>query len=836
MKPSTYVRWMLRDSRGARGRMVYFTICLAVGVAAVVGTAALADGIDRGFDQESRAILGADLTVDAKRPLPAELDAALTTIDGLERSDTVETMSMVLVPGTKARSRLTRVFAVRGSYPLYGEIVTEPRGGLEAHLGPDTVVVEIDLLTALGIAVGDSVRVGTQMLRVAATATGGPQQTGFTSFLAPRLYVSQEAFARTGLLGFGSRVQYRALLRLPGPPTRERIDRLVERLEAAVPDAAYLDFDPYHQIGRGRRWIQRMEGFVGLAALLSLVIGGIGVALIVRAWIAGRTRAMAVMRALGVTPTQILVLSLGHTLLLALAGSAVGAVLGCLLPVAVRTWAPSLLPVEIVSVIPVGAVLRGVGLGVGLSLAFALPALSAIWRVSPARVLRSDADPLPPQRLVQVASAVFLVGAVFAAAVVQADQTRHAVWFTGGFVLLIGLLYLAARGLLAFARRVPRRRLSPYLVHGITALARPGAGTVGAVVALGLGTMVITGIALVETRLREAILANLPSTAPSVFLIDIQPAQREAVRAELEEVGAREIDEVPVVMARIAAIDGTSVAEIAQEEGRGGWSLTREQRLTWRKELTPDNEITAGALWSDPERKELSIEAGFAKRLGVDVGSRIEFDVQGVSVTLHVTSLRTVEWQSLSLNFFLVAEPGALQGAPALYLTSALVPEAQEQVLQDQLAAAVPNVTVLRVRAVLDQVMALLERIALGLRILGAFTVLAGLAILAGSVSASVLHRRREVALLKSLGVTRGGVVRLFLTEYGLCGALAGLVGGGGALLLAWTWLEHIADLDVSLPWLALPTAMLGTAILTAVCGLAANYRALRVRPREVLR
>lgn len=836
MKLSTYVRWMLRDSRGARGRMVYFTICLAVGVAAVVGTAALADGLDRGFDLESRAILGADLTIDAKRPLPAELDEALARVEGLERTDSIEAMSMVLVPGVQSRSRLARIFAVRGSYPLYGEIVTDPAGGLSAHLAPDTVVVEQDLLSTLGIAVGDTVRVGTQELRVAATATGGPQQTGFTSFLAPRLYLSNAAFQRTGLLGFGSRVQYRALVRLPGPPSRETIDGLVERLEATVPDAAYLDFDPHHQIGRGRRWIQRMEGFVGLAALLSLVIGGIGVALIVRAWIAGRTRAMAVMRALGVTPKQILVLSLGHTLLLALAGSLVGAVLGCLLPLAVRTWAPSLLPVEIVSVIPVGAVLRGVGLGVGLSLAFALPALSAIWRVSPARVLRSDADPLPPHRLVQWASGAFLVAAVFAAAWVQADQTKHAVWFTGGFVVLIGVLYLAARALLAFARRIPRRRLSPYLVHGITALARPGAGTVGAVVALGLGTMVITAIGLVETRLRDAILANLPRTAPSVFLLDINPAQRDAVRAELADVGADEIDEVPVVMARIASIDGKSVAEISQEEGRGGWSLTREQRLTWREELTPDNEITAGALWSDPERKELSIEAGFAKRLGVDVGSRIEFDVQGVPITLHVTSLRTVEWQSLSLNFFLVAEPGALQGAPALYLTSARVPPAQEQVLQDGLAAAVPNVTVLRVRAVLDQIMALLERIALGLRILGAFTVLAGLAILAGSVSASVLHRRREVALLKTLGVTRGGVLRLFLTEYGLCGALAGLVGGGGALLLAWTWLEHIAEIEVSLPWLAMPIAMGATAVLTAVCGLAANFRAFRARPREVLR
>ncbi len=834
MSLATYLRWLVRESRGARGRMLYFTICLAIGVAAVVGTAALAEGIHRGFDEQSREILGADFTVDARRPLPPELDVALAAVPGLVRSDTVETMTMVSTADPEPRSRLAQLFVVRGTYPLYGDLGTAPAGGLAALLDDESVVVEPDLLAALGLEVGASLRIGTRTLRVAGTASGGPQSMGFQSFLAPRLYMTRAAFDAAGLLAKGSRVRFRVLCALPGMPARVEVERVMDGVEAAVPDAPYLDFDAHHQLGRSRRWVERMEGFVGLVALLSLIIGGIGVALIVRTWLAERTRSTAVMRCLGVTPRQILILSLAHVGLLALVGSLVGAAIGCALPHLVRAWAPDLLPVDLVAVVPWGAILRGVGLGVGLAVVFALPALTAIWRVAPARVLRADAEPLPPPRGVALASGLLLGVGVFLSAWVQAEQTIHAVWFTGGFVALALLLYLAARGLIGLARRVPRRALPPQLVHGITALTRPGAGTKGGIVALGLGTMVVTAVALVETRLQDAILAGVPRKAPSVFLVDIQPEQRDGVAATLAEAGATAVDQVPVVMGRIASIDGRSIAELAAE--RGNWSLTREQRITWRQDLPEDNEIIAGALWSDPARQEVSIEERFARRIGVEVGSQITFDIQGVPITLHVTTIRSVEWQSLSLNFFLVAEPGALDGAPALYLASAQVPTDAEDALQDRLGASFGNVTVLRVRAMLDQVLALLERIAWGLRLLGALTVLAGLAMLAGAVSASVLHRAREVALLKTLGVTRRGVTTLLFTEYALGGAVAGLIGAGGAMLLAWGWLEVVAEIDVDLPWIVVPLAALGIALLAAACGVLANLRALRVRPVAVLR
>jgi len=840
VKLATHLRWMVRESRGARGRLLYFAACLAVGVAAIVGTEALAESVDRGYRAQSRELFGADFTVDARRPLPDELDIALAGVEGLERSDSLETLTLVAAPGAEGgvgTSRLAEVFAVKGRYPLYGEVETDPPGGLARHLAPDAVVAARDLLASLGLEPGDELRVGGRLFRIAAAAKKGPGQLGFFSLVGPRVYLARDAFDGTGLLPLGTRTRHRALCALPGEVSRERLEALIRSLEASLEDAAYLDFDTHFEAApTDRRSGRRVEGFFGLVALLSLVVGGIGVAQIVRAWIAARTPAIAVMRCIGFRPAQILGHFLGHAALLALAGSAVGALAGCALPSLVRGWAPDLVPEGAALLFPTGAVLRGIGLGVGLAAAFALPPLTAIWRVPPARVLRADAAPLPPNRVV-AASAVALLGlGVFGAAWVQSGEAAVAAWFLAGFAVLVGALLLGARLLIRVAVRLPRAHLSPYLVHGVSALARPGAGTTGAVVALGLGTMVVVGTWLVETRLRDGILAQVPDDAPNVFLVDVRAGQRDGVREELARAGARGIDEVPVVMARIEAIDGRPVAELAEESERGGRALTREQRLTWREELTADNRIVAGALWSDPERFEVSVEEDYARRLGVGPGSVIEFDVQGTTVMLHVTSLRSVQWRSLAMNFFFVAEPGSIEQAPALWLASARVAPEAARALQDRLAAGHPGVTVLRVGPILEQVLAFLRRIAAGIRLLGSFTVLAGLAILAGAVSATALRRGGEVALLKTLGVTRAGAGALLFLEYGLCGALAGAVGAAGALLLAWAYFAFVGELEVSLPLLALPAAALGCGLLAALCGVAASARALAVRPNEALR
>jgi putative ABC transport system permease protein len=244
----------------------------------------------------------------------------------------------------------------------------------------------------------------------------------------------------------------------------------------------------------------------------------------------------------------------------------------------------------------------------------------------------------------------------------------------------------------------------------------------------------------------------------------------------------------------------------------------------------------AGELWSDPERLELSLEEDFAADIGAGLGARIVFDLQGVPIELVVTSLRSVEWESFGINFFLVAEPGAFDAAPHSLLAAANVAPEAEQRVQDRVSATLSNVTVIRVRAILEKVRRVLERSGLAVQVLGGFTALVGLVLLAGVASLGALRRAREAALWKVLGLTRSGVARLFALEFALLGLVGAFLGALGACTLAWAFFEHVLELDASVPWWTAPLAGLVGSILAAVCGLAGCARALQIRPIESLR
>jgi putative ABC transport system permease protein len=345
---------------------------------------------------------------------------------------------------------------------------------------------------------------------------------------------------------------------------------------------------------------------------------------------------------------------------------------------------------------------------------------------------------------------------------------------------------------------------------------------------------------LVQDRLSAQLEADLPDKAPTVFLVDIQPDQWQGVEARLRSAGAENLDSVEVVMGRLSSINAVPVAQLAEQETDRAsdrrWVLTREQRLTSMATLPEDNVIIDGALWADPERDEVSIEADFARDLGVVVGDTVVFDVQGVPVELLVSSIRTVEWESFAINFFLVVEPGVLDDAPRFRLAAARLDSAAELPLQDELARAFPNVTMLRVREVLDKVVDILEQLGNGIRFLGGFSVLAGIAILAGAVSAGAVHRGRQVALFKTLGMTRAQVVKVFSVEYALIGLVAGVLGTIGAGVMAWAVVSYGFEIEwVWRPAIGL-TALVTTVALSVVAGLAASARALAVRPLAVLR
>jgi putative ABC transport system permease protein len=838
---------MARETRGASGKILFFTLCLALGVAAIVAVAGLSNGIDRGLRKDARQLLAADLALRADKAIPEAVthavDALVAKQLGARATSLRELATIVAIPGTAGApgtSALVLLKAVGDGYPFYGAVATDPPLPLSSLLDPDGVLVAPELWDKLHLALGSTLRIGGKDFFVRGRVLSEPDKINVSLTLGPRVMLSLAGFTRTGLEAFGSRVDRVILVKLGSGANADDTEAAAKTLRASIPETSGVRLQTYADAQPALRdGLKRVSRFLGLVALVSLILGGIGVAQTVRAWLGSRFDAIAVLKCLGVRPREIVALYAAETALLGLAGSLIGiAMATAILAIAPRFLA-GLLPAVSIDAWQPGAMLRGLALGTGVAMLFSVAPLSALRLVPPLRVLRRDAEPLAPGLFARVTVVVALVAGVFGAAYVQSGSPKIAAGFAAGMIAAAAVLAGAARLLTRVVARIARERVRVVFRHGLSALARPGAGTLPAVTSLGLGVLVVVAVALVDRGLTSRLRADLPRNAPNVFLVDMQTSQWPRVRRVLEDAGATEIRGVPIVNARLVSIDGVAAAELAKQgadEGRRKWILTREQNLTYFDELPKDNVVVEGTLWNDPAHPEISIEQDFAKDMGARIGSKLVYDVQGVPFELTVTSLRTVDWKSFGINFFLLVEPGVLDRAPQMRVAAARLASGREQALQDRLAAEVPNVTMLKVREIVEKVATLLERLGVGIRLLSAFAITAGIAILGGAVSASASRRGREVALLKTLGATRRGVVTIFAVEFALIGFVSGIVGTVGGAVLAWVVLTR--GMEIAWTWrpLVLAGAPLLTVALSVLAGIAASAGALRRRPIEVLR
>lgn len=861
MKLVQYLRLSIRESRRSRGRILLFMACIAVGVAAIVVVAGLSASVNDGVRSEGRRLMAADVAVEGRRPLPANLDEVIAGFETtakyppgtIRRADLREFVSVVVKPGANV-TQLAELKSVQGGYPFYGKLRLDPDKPLSELISPQTVVVAQELLAKLNMKVGDELTVGGAAFRIAGTVLEEPDKVGISFTLGPRVFLSPEGLSRTALLDRGARVEYRALFKLPEGATAEDATRLERHIAAALPgDEAYRVRSFLEAQPALRRSFSRMGRYLGLVGLLSLLVGGVGVAQVARAWLASRMDSIAILRCVGVRPAEVVVLYFAQVLAMALVASAAGAAIGTGLQWAVPRMLGGMLPEELINPWQPAAVLRGMVLGLVVAMVFTLPLLIGLRGVPPVRVLRRDAEPVRPWWVAQVLGFAFVIGGIWAAASWQAESMFYGGVFVGGLIAVVVVLALIATGLSRLTRLLPRDTGGLWLRHGLTHLARPGAASVGAIVALGLGVTFIYATRVVERHLSEQLRAELPADAPTTFFLDVQPDQWAGIEALLRKEGATGIDSRPIVTARFAAVNGATVRELADRpasesvrtDDRGGdgparprrWVLTREQRVTYGSELPRGNRVTAGAFPSPTTgRNSISIEEGFARDLGVTVGSTLTLDVQGVPVEMTVTSLRTVDWRTFGINFFLFAEPGPLNDAPQTRVAVARLPTGDLPRVQAEVVRAFPNVTVIHIKDVMDKVLAILENLGIAVKALGAFTVIAGVVVLGGTVAATQARRSKEVALLKTVGMTRRDVTAVYAIEYALTGTVAAAVGIGAGGLLAWSVITKLMELPWSPSFWETAAALVLTVLLAVGAGLVASARALRTRPIEVLR
>ncbi|MGH7355749.1 MAG: ABC transporter permease, partial [Candidatus Rokuibacteriota bacterium] len=738
------------------------------------------------------------------------------------------------------RTLLVELKAVGPAYPLYGALATSPPSALGALLTGDAVVVGHELLDRLDLSVGGGLAIGARTFTIAGVVDKEPDRSASLMTLGPRVMMSPESLEGTGLVVHGSRVRYRTLLRLPGElaPKAAR-DELARRISS--PEVRVSGFDEA-QPGL-RKFFTQLTVYLGLVGLASLLVGGIGVASSVTTFMQREQPTIAILKALGAESRALVWAYLVETQAVALAASVTGAVLGTVLQPALIRVLGGLVPFALEARPEPWTALRGVALGLLATLLCALwPVLSA-RSVRPSMLLRSVVEPVPGGGRRPWLTGAVVGGGLAALTLWQAGSVKVGLIFVVAAVASLAALTLLARGLGGVARRLPRPR-SPAWRHGLAALGRPGGHTARVVVSLGVGVMLLVAVALLEASLGREVDHETKREAPSFFFVDVQADQRDAFARLVAPVTGGAPPLTPIVRARLAAIDGVPVTRqmIERREARGEervWYLTREYVLTWSGEPPAQNRLARGRWWTTAEaamRPRVSVEDVAARVLGVDVGSRLTFEIQGVSIEAEVMSLRTVDWQSLSMNFFMILSPGALEGAPATYIATARVPPAAERGLQDAVVGAFPNVTVVPVRDILERVGIVLGEIAVAIRLIALFTLGAGLVVLAGALAATRYQRLYESVVFRTLGATRALVARAFAVEYACLGVTAGLGGTALAALLAWIVLRFVLETPWSLEPGALAAGVLASVVLAVGVGLGTTFRLLGVKPLAVMR
>ena len=877
-----------RELRSAWRHFVYFLACIALGVGAVVGVSLFSVNVEQAVLKEARGLLGGDLEVRVSRPLGTSGTDLLRGLEsrGVHRTKVSELVAMASIGqpspgGTAATSQLVELKAVEPSYPLYGVLKLDRDQPLAELLRRDAegcpdlclgAVVQQALLIRLGLGIGDRIKIGQASFQIRGVIYTEPDRMANMFSLGPRVLISQEGLAAADLIKPGSRLRERHLLALPESlPPSPLVSELRGQLsgdDARV--SSYRDAQP-----QLKQFLDQLKRYLGLVGLTALFVGGIGVALSVQAFVREKLQSIAILKALGADSSTIIRSYLSQAVGLGFVGSVVGVGIGIVLQRVLPQALSTLLATDLLQQIQFSAVLsaaalgpliKGLGLGILTTLLFSLWPLLTIRDIKPAAIFRREIDaeegtgmadhPTLRQRAasllagdpLRTATAAGIGLGLAGLSIWQAGSLTIGGLFIAGLFVAVVALVLSAQVLLLGIRALPAPR-ALFLRQALGNIQRPGGQTLGVMVSIGVGVMVILAIALLERALVRQVSDNRPADSPTFFFIDIQPDQAPAFMDLMHRrTGDIATELTPLVRARLLSVNGRKVQvapeaeerpEQNREEKRKSWYASRDYVLTFLDRLPKDNVIVKGVWWK-PEQKfarpQVSMEEEAAKGLDVDVGSVIELNIQGVPIEAEVSSIRKVEWGNFSTNFYMIFSPGSLDGAPMTYVATAHVAPDDEVALQSAVVAAFPNVTAINIGEVLSAFARVLDRLSLAIRTVALFCLVAGALVMAAALAATRYRRLYEAVILKALGATRALIARSFAAEYALLGCVAGVIGILLASAFSWAILRFVLELPWSLEPSLLALGFASTVLLTLLVGFLSTFRILGQPPLSALR
>ena len=776
------IAWRQLRSQWAAGEVRVLVLALVLAVAATTSVGFFTGRIESALVRQGGMLLGGDVMVGAAHALP-EAYAEEARSRKLQVTRTMEFPSMVM---HGELSHLAEIKAVESGFPLRGELTILPRkadpaamltGGEAAHGVPEpgTVWVEPRLATQLGVNVGDQVEVGESSLRIAAILQREPSRGGNMFNIAPRLMMNSADVAASGLVQFGSRVRYQLLL--AGDGVEDYADWLKPQLAPGERVQDVADARP-----EMRSALEKAQQFLGLAAMVSVILAMVAMFLASQPYVQKSLDSYALMRCFGASKRFIFNILIAQTLLIAALGSGLGVLIGFGAQAGLAVLAGKLL----LETLPAPGIMPAVGglvSGFATMLAVVWPHLSRLQAVPALRILRRDLGSQYQARWQHFLPALLVLAALVAWQAGHIKLAAIVLLALLGLLLVVALLAWAGMRLLL---RLPQGVTGAWLL-GLAALKRRSGLVVAQVLGFSLGLLALILLSIVRGDLLQSWQSSLPADAPNRFIINIQPEQVEAVQQFFTNAGLAKVEFFPMVRGRLVEINGQALKPERFEDDRVRRLAEREFNLSWAADMQQDNELLAGHWWQPQEHGKpwISLEQGIAKDMGIKLGDQLVYDVAGQRVSLEVSSLRKVEWDTMRANFFAVTPPGVLESFPASFITSFHLPEGDARLLND-LVKQFPNLTIIDIAAVLEQVRDIMSKMSHALEYVFAFSLLTGIAVLYAALVATREERVQEATLLRVLGASRWQVVSSLLVEFVIIGVLAATVATLGAAAIAY--------------------------------------------------
>jgi putative ABC transport system permease protein len=838
------LRLALRELRAGLGGFAVFLACIALGVMAIAGVASISRSLSDGLGREGRRILGGDLAYNLINREATDAEKQALGREG--RLDIVASLRAMAVAGSGDAALVELKAVDPATYPAAGDLATDPPGPLADLLGNRDGVpgalADPALLTRLDVKVGDRIALAGHAVAIRGTIVSEPDKIAGGIGFGPRLMIAEPTLRGIGLVQPGSLSRWSYRILLPPGAADADLDAAQGRIRATTPEAGWEIRSRSNADPRFAKSIERFTQFLTLVGLTALIVGGVGVANAVHAFVERKRPSIATLKSVGAPGSQVVALYLTQVMLIAGLGTLIGLAVGASLPFLLDALFAADLPLPLNPTLAPGELALAAAYGLITAFAFAIMPLGRAHDVPVSGLFRDTVDParVSPRWRYRIWLGLSLA-ALVGLSVATAFDRRVALIFIAAAAIAFALLHGVALGLMALARRLPHPRW-PAPRMALANLHRPGALTPAIVLSLGLGVTLLVTLSLIDANVRRTISATLPAKAPNLFFLDIPSRDAGAFRDFLARSAPNgKIEDVPMMRGRIVALNGVPANKIRPPED-AAWVLDGDRGITYADTVPEGSSLTEGAWWSAEQGAKplVSFEADLARQLGLKLGDTVTVNVLGRDLTATIFNLRRVEWRNLGINFVMVFSPGTFRGAPHSDLATLTLPGgtdagAENHILRD-VAKTFPSVSAVRVKDALDAIGDLVGRLVLAIRGASAVAVLASLFVLAGAIAAGHRARLYDAVVLKVLGASRSRLLTAYAIEYAALGLATALFGLAAGTLAGWVIVAKVMHLDFRLDLSGALVAALAAVALAILLGLAGTWRILGQKPAPYLR